>query len=188
MAVDTLKSTSVTNLDASPIVNNSSGQGAPGFLRSINDHAVATVAASVGSTYRLCRIPTNAVVKRVLLRNAAQGATGAIDIDVAHSDSTTDGTPAALQGLIPQIAAADNKLFGAAQAITAASAPVTDITFAGTYTTTLENVPLWNVLTTLGVTSFTADPGGFFDIVCKATAVLANGGDISIEVQYVVDG
>lgn len=187
MAVDTLKSTSISNLDASPIVPNSSGQGGPAMVRMINDHAVATVAASVGSTYRLCRIPTNAVVKRVLLTNAAQGATGAIDISVAHSDSTTDGTPAALQGLIPQIAAADNKLFGAAVAITAAQKNQ-DQTFANSYTTALQNVPLWNVLTTLGVTSFTADPGGFFDIVCKATAVLANGGDISIEVDYATDG
>jgi hypothetical protein len=184
MATDTLKSQSITNLDASPVSANTAGQGATGRLRVVNDHAAATAAAAVGSTYRLCRIPTNAVVKRVLLTNAAQGATGAVDIDIAFSDSTTDGTPAALQGTIPQVSSADNKLFGAAVAVTSAQANK-DVTFTGSFTTTHQNMELWAVLNALGSLGWTSDPGGFFDILVKATAIMANGGDVSVEVDFV---
>lgn len=181
---EALKSTSITNLDASPVIANTAGQGAPGRLQCANDHVASSAAAAVGSTYRLARIPTNAKVKRVLLTNAAQGATGAINIDVAFSDSTTDGTPASLQGTIPQVAAADNNLFGAAVAITAAQHNQ-DQTFGGTFTTAHQNMELWAVLNALGTLGWTEDPGGFFDILAKATAVLANGGDISVEVDFV---
>lgn len=184
MATEALKSTSVTNLDASPIVPNTNGEGGPGRMHVSNDHVATTAGVTTGSTYKLVRIPTTAKVKRVLLTNAAQGATGAVDIDVAHSDSTTDGTPASLQGNIVQISAADNKLFGSAVAITAAQKNQ-DQTFANTFTTAMQNLPLWQALVNLGATTFSADPGGFFDIVLKSTATLANGGDIAIEVDYV---
>lgn len=187
MATDTLKSASITNLDA--LLTNSTGQGGSGVYRSINDHAVSTVGAAVGSTYRLVRIPTNAIIKKVLLTNAAQGATGAVDIDIAFDDSPAEsaGYQAFAGGIVQLTGPVDNKLFGSAVAITSAQKNQ-DITFQNTYTTALQNVPLWNVLVTLGATQFTADPGGFFDIVVKATAILANGGDISMQVDFVVDG
>jgi hypothetical protein len=187
MALENLKSTSVTNLDN--LLTNSTGQGGSGVRRTINDHAVSSAAANVGSTYRLVRIPTNAVIKQVILNAAAQGATGAIDIDIAFDDSPAEsaGYQSFAGGIVQLSGPVDNKLFGSAVAITSAQKQI-DITFQNTYTTALMNVPLWNVLTTLGATQFTADPGGFFDIVCKATAVLANGGDISIQVDFVVDG
>lgn len=183
MATEALKSTSITNFDTPQ--TNTTGAGADGRVRCVNDVATSTAGVTSGSTYRLCRFPTNAKVKKVLLTCDAQGATGAIDIDIAHSDSTTDGTPASLQGTIPQISSADNKLFGSAVTITSAQKN-TDITFQNTFTAAHQNLPLWNVLTTLGVTSFSADPGGFFDILVKSTATLANGGKIAVEVDYVL--
>ena len=185
MATEALKSTPITNLDNGLV--KTSGQGGPGVIRSVNGHVAATAGVTSGSTYRLARIPTNACVKHVLLTNAAQGATGAVDIDVAFSDSTTDGTPASLQGTIPQVSAADNKLFGAATAITSAQKNL-DITFGGTFTTDHQNIPMWQVLNALGTLGWTVDPGGFFDILLKATATMANGGDVAVEVQFVVDG
>lgn len=186
MATEALKSTPITNLDATPVVNNNSGQGGPGVLRTVNGHVASTAGVTSGSTYRLCRFPTNACVKHVFFKAAAQGATGAVDIDVAFSDSTTDGTPASLQGTIPQVSAADNKLFGSALTIT--SAVNQDQVFGGTFTTDHQNIPLWQVLNALGSLGWTVDPGGFFDILVKSTATLANGGDLAVEVQYVVDG
>lgn len=187
MATEALKSTPITNLDATPVVNNSAGQGAPGMLRTVNGHVAATAGVTSGSTYRLCRIPTNACVKHVFLKSVAQGGSAATDIDVAFSDSTTDGTPASLQGTIPQVSAADNKLFGSAISLVSAVANV-DQVFAGTFTTDHQNIPLWQVLNALGTLGWTVDPGGFFDILLKTTATLTNGGDIAVEVQYVVDG
>lgn len=185
MATEALKSTPITNLDAG--TNNNSGQGGPGVLRTVNGHIAATTGVTTGSTYRLCRIPTNACIKHVLLTNAALSTSAAADIDVAFSDSTTDGTPSALQGTIPQVSAADNKLFGAAVSLVSA-AKNSDVTFSGTFTTDHQNIPLWQVLNSLGTLGWTVDPGGFFDMLVKTTATVTAGGDIAIEVQFVVDG
>src|SRR5262249_50063942 len=134
-------------------------------LRTVNGHVAATTNATVGSTYRLCRFPTNAKVKQVLLTNAAMTTSTAVDIDVAYSDSTNDGTPAALAGSVVQITAgtSDNKLFGSATSLTAAQKNQ-DQTFANNFTTDHQNIPLWQVLVNLGATAFVNDPGGFFDI------------------------
>ena len=138
----------------------------------------------ITSTYKMVRIPTNSKVKRVLFSCAAHGGSAAFDIDVAHSDSTTDGTPSALQGNIIQLSAADNKLFGAA--VSAVSQlKHSDVTFSNTFTSAHKNLPLWQVLVNLGATTFSADPGGFFDIVLKSTATDTSGGNLEIEVDFV---
>ncbi len=185
MATEALKSTPITNMDAGTL--QTSGQGAPGVLRSVNGHVAATTSVTSGSTYRLCRFPTNACVKQVLLTNAALSTSTAVDIDVAFSDSTTDGTPASLQGTIPQVSSADNKLFGAAVAVSSAQKNQ-DQTFANTFTTDHQNIPMWQVLNALGTLGWTSDPGGFFDILLKTTATVTAGGDLAVEVRYVVDG
>ena len=184
MATEALKSLSITTFDATPPSSApTTGEGAPGPLYVVNDFATSTSGMLITSTYRLCRFPVNAKVKRVLLTCAAHGGSAAFDIDVAHSDDATDGTPAALQGNIVQISAADNKLFGAG--VTAVSAlKHSDVTFQNTFTSTYKNVPLWQVLVTLGATTFSADPGGFFDIVLKSTATDTNGGNLEIEVDW----
>lgn len=182
MATDTLKTPSITNLDSpSPI---QAGMGGGGYMITVNDHIASTSAATAGSTYRMCRIPTNAKVKRVLLSAASSGTVGAYDVDIAHSDSTTDGTPAALQGNIVGIPSTDNKLFGAALSATTALKN-SDITFSGTFTTAHQNLELWNVLVGLGTTAFSSDPGGFFDILLKTTTAGTTGGDLAVEVDYV---
>ena len=185
MATEALKSTSITNLDAQPIVANTAGEGGNGRMEVANDNVNSTSGMLTGSTYRVARIPTNAKVKRVLLNTAAHGGSAAFDVDVAHSDSTTDGTPASLQGTIPQISSADNKLFGAAVAVSSAQTQK-DITFQNTFTPGHQNLPLWQVLVNLGVTTFSADPGGFFDILLKSTATDTSGGMLAVEVDYVM--
>lgn len=182
---EALKSTSITNLDASPVTPNTSGEGSSGVLRAINDNVTSTAGATSPSTYKMVRIPTNAKIKRVLLSCAAHGGASAFDIDVAYSDSPTDGTQPSLQGSIVQISAADNKLFGAA--VSAVSAlKHSDVTFNGTFTSAHKNLPLWQVLVNLGTADFTTDPKGFFDIVLKSTATDTSGGNLEIEVDYVV--
>lgn len=186
MATEALKSASIVNLDASPIAAMPTGEGASGNLRTVNGHVATTTNVTLGSTYRLVRIPTNAKVKQVLLTNAALGTATATDIDVAFSDSGTDGTQPALAGGVVQITGpTDNKLFGAAVAIASAQKNQ-DQTFGNTFTTDHQNLPLWQVLVNLGATQFTADPGGFFDIVLKTTASVNTGGDVAIEVRYVM--
>lgn len=104
MASENLKSAPITNLDATPVVVATSGEGAPGAMRVATDSVLPTTNVSEYSTYRLCRFPTNAKVKHVwLFTNGIDQTTGSatLDINVAFSDSTVDGTPPALQGTIP---------------------------------------------------------------------------------------
>ena len=185
-----LDSPSITNLDASPPFTPTTGQGAPGFLRCTNDWVTPLSADADGSTYRVVRIPTYAVVKHVKIWSAIASA-GSADIDVAFSDSTVDGTTESNQGLIVQVGGADNKLFGAAQSITALAAEGVEVTFAGTYTQALKNLPLWQALAVLmnaatAGSGFTDDPGGFFDILLKVTTAVTTGGILAVEVEYVM--
>jgi hypothetical protein len=186
MAVVTTKSASITNLDASPQVQLTQGEGASGFLKSINDSVTSVVGDSIASIYRLVRIPTDAKVKRVLFTNLTASTAGAGDIDVSFSDSPYENAAYnALAGGVVQITGpVDNKLFGAAQTLTG-TAKNSDITFANTFTTVHQNLPLWQVLVNLGATQFTTDPGGMFDIVMKlTTAITVAAGLVGLQVDY----
>src|SRR5690242_11841929 len=178
MAVENLKSTQITNLDASPIVANTVGENAPGVIRCVGGYATVSAAASVGSTYKLARIPTNAKVKRVLFESEAQGA-GAFNLSCYYSDSTNDGTPVANQGVI--VPTTGDQFF--ASDVSAASA-VTQGDYtneSGNYTLSLRNKELWDAL------GLTSDPGGFFDIVAvvHTTAVTTGTGKLGVCVNYV---
>jgi len=184
MAGHQLASTSIQNLDASPVIANTIGEGAPGMIRVVNDSVTPVSGDDTTSTYRLCRIPTTAKVKSLYIESAIATA-GAGDIDIAFSDSTNDGTQASLAGGIVQITGpADNKLFGAAQALFGLTGRQ-DFTFKGTFTPAMQNMPIWKALVSLGATQFTADPGGFFDIFVKITTAITTGGVLSAEVYYV---
>jgi hypothetical protein len=183
MAGHQLKSPSITNLDASPVVMNGVGAGAPGFLRIINDSVSPVSGDDTTSTYRLCRLPTNAKVKELIISSGIQTA-GSGDIDIAFSDSPTDSNAPSPGGVVQLAGPVDNKLFGSAQSLVLANAR-TDFTFKGTFTQAHQNLPLWQVLVNLGATQFTADPGGNFDILIKITTAITTGGVLSAEVSYV---
>jgi hypothetical protein len=183
MAGHNLKSLSITNLDASPIVANTVGEGAPGVMREVSDFVTTVSSDDTTSTYRLCRFPTTAKVKTVKIFSKIASA-GSGDIDVAFSDSTTDGTPSSLTGVVQVTGPADNKLFGAAQSLVLAGVN-TDFTFKGTYLPAMQNIPMWNNLVGLGATQFTADPGGFFDLYVVITTTITTGGVLSGTVSFV---
>jgi hypothetical protein len=187
MAGHNLKSLAITNLDATPVVSNTVGEGAPGPEKVLTDFTTPVSADDTTSTFRMCRFPTNAKIKDLKIFSAIATA-GSADIDVAFSDSTTDGTPAALAGGIVQLTGpVDNKLFGAAQSLVAtiAAGPIIKNAFAGTFTPAMQNIPMWQNLVTLGATQFTADPGGYFDILVRITTAITTGGTLSCELRYV---
>jgi len=193
MAVVTVKSVQIINWDASPIFTPTTGEGNEGMQRiNTSDNIGVTSGDSSGSIYRFLRIPVNAKIKRLFTTVVGNTGTVSVDIDVAFSDSLTDGTQAAFNSLAnPAVlitAGADNKLFGAAIAITGTAAIVkTERTFAGTFTPVHQNLPIWQVLVALGATQFVADPGGFFDLIFKVTTAAATANTThSMEVEYVV--
>jgi len=157
-----LKSAPITSLDATPIVQNQTGEGASGKLITQNDYVAVTTAVAQFSTYRMARFPTNAKVKHVWLYTKGVDTTTApagLDVNVAFSD-TFDGTPQALQGTIPSSrrdgtsfayglgatttgystaytsSATGNKLFGVSLTCGSAGAQLLrEITFGNTSTT-----------------------------------------------------
>jgi len=157
-----LKSTPVTNKDATPVVESTAGEGAAGIVKAITDYVNPTTSVAQYSTYRLARFPTTAKVKHVYAYTKGVDTTTApagFDVNVAFSDSTKDGTPSGYQGMIPCSArdgtakayglgatttgystayttGTANKLFGVSLTCGSAGAAYSrEITFANTSTT-----------------------------------------------------
>src|SRR5258708_32528028 len=127
MAVVTTNSPSVVNWDAPPTFVPTRGEGAEGPLHVLNDSLSGVVGDSIGSIYRLARVPVNSKIKRVLLNIFTASTAGAGDIGIAFSDSLTDGTQNAFSTLAnPMVHVTgplDNTLFAAAQSLTATQKP-----------------------------------------------------------------
>lgn len=175
MAVDHVKSTPITNLDASPVVQNTAGEGGPAPLKSISSGDVIGIASSsINATYQFVRVPSNAKVKQVLFDSEAQAA-GAVDIGVYYATDGEGGKPTALLAA----AAISQALFASAVALTSAS-QTTDVTNeSGTYTPAKRNQPLWQAA------GLSSDPGGYFDIVGTLTTALTTGtGKMGMTVNY----
>lgn len=207
MATDALKSQSITNLDATPTIPNTAGQGAPGRVVQVDDYVTCTVTGlqSTGSFYKLCRIPTGAVIKSVTIASdkaldtKPTAPTLALDFNLVFSDDTLpgDGTPTFLQGLVPQIGTAGttttlatysspNIVFGTTTVTTAggggggaAALGPTDIIFSGSRTnypfSTLINEPAWQWFGFTDGRGNPADPGGMFDLVAYVSTAAATG-------------
>jgi hypothetical protein len=211
MAVDLLKSLSITGLDTIPIVPQTTGMGAPGRLFIVDDVVGPTVGLGLQtakSSYRLCRFPTIAKIKSVIIATDVALDTGThaliFDINVAFSDSTTDGTPSAVQGLIPTTAktgatttlaaySAPNVLFGTSNNASASVAlGRTNVTFNGTLATwpiaAITSQPLWQTFGFVDGAGRPADPGGYFDLYLVNSTVAGTGavGNIYASVEYVV--
>lgn len=176
MAVDHVKSTPVTNSDAVPIVPNTTGEGAPGNMRTIEGSATAVASSSVDATYQLVRLPSNAKVKTMSFESAAQGA-GKFDIGAYYATDGLIGKPTALLA-----ANAISQAFFAAAIDCASAVAITSITnSAGNYTMDKRVQPLWQAL------GLTSDPGGNIDIVAtvKTTAVTTGTGLFGVHVTFV---
>jgi len=175
MAVETVKSASVTNLDAAPRVPNTAGRGAAGYLWQINDYALVPAAASVTSKFFLVRVPCDIVLKELIFAADAMAA-GKFDLGLWYSASSTDGTPAANKGLV-----IDQDFFASDIDCASAVAP-TDVTNeSGNYPLQNRNQPLWQAA------GLSAMPGGFFDIIAvvHTTAVTTGAAYIHADARYV---
>lgn len=173
----TLKSASITNMDATPPIRNTAGQGAVGQLRSVNDYVTTVTADTTASTYRLVRFRSNDVMKQVLINNDAMSTSTAMNVGVAYSDDPLDPNYSANAG-----AAISTTFFASAYSVSSATKNV-DITFqSGSYTVALQNEPAWQAL------GLSADPGGYFDVFVTPSAAVTAGGKMGIELRTVAGG
>lgn len=166
--VSTLKSTSITTLDAAPPnIGPTAGQGASGKLKVSTDYVTTVSADSATSTYRMIRIPSNAIIKQLLCEAAAMSA-GKFELGVYYSDSVSD---AGISGLNTGVVNSQSALFIASDGLVCTSAvALADYTnSSGSYTINLRNTELWSVC------GLTTDPGGFFDLVFTCTTAVTTG-------------
>lgn len=172
MATEALKSTQITNLDASPMVQNTAGAQGP-FVAKMSDAFITTTSGvTVGSTYRMVRLPWTAYVKSVIVEGAAM-TQGPFDIGIYYSDSTTDGTPSASIGVV-----VDADFFGSAVSFASAVNPTDIINESGQCTLNERFMPLWQAV------GLTANPGGFGDVVFTSTDTITTGARMGVRVTY----
>lgn len=174
MAVDHVKSTFVTNLDATPSVQNTAGEGGPAPLKFVDGFATGVASSSINATYQFCRVPSNAKIKSLLFESEAQAA-GAVDLGVYYATDGEGGRPTALLAA----AAISQALFASALALTGAFVPIDVVNESGTYTLDKRTQPLWQAA------GLTTDPGGYFDIVGTLTTAITTGtGKMGVRVFY----
>lgn len=212
MTIENLDSSFISTLDTLPIQMLTSGEGAFGFIQSVDDYIAVTASgmASIGSTYRLCRFPTAAKIKSVVIDLGivdSGGATAVFDINVAFSDSLFDGTQpqftpsngatAVSATGIPKTGAAGtvtsitsytnpNKLFGTLTAANNAVKNGSNVTFGGTYTGWSyagPSLPLWDFLGFTNSQGYAADPGGYFDLLLYLSTAAATGAAATIHAK-----
>jgi len=174
MAVDlTLKSTYITDREASPRVLHNPGQGGIGTKQSAYGYIASVPAAlSVLSVIRLVDVPSNSMITSVKVSSDAQTA-GAFNIGVYNTNANG--------GLVA--AANSDAFFTAALNCAAAVLDQECITKATSLNTIAKrNQPLWQAI------GLTADPGGRFDICAtvNTTAVTTGLGALAVLVEYTV--
>lgn len=211
MAKDTVLSNSIALLDTTnPSVMVSAGQGAVSELYEVDDYCAATAAGlgTAGSIYRMVRFPTSAKIKSFVFYTDVAIDTSAtaslqFDFNIAFSDSTIDGTPTNLQGLVPTTAlggattsfttySSPNKMFGAAVTQPVANAvwaPTEYLLKGRTSTFTIGLItqqPLWQTFGFVDGGARPANPGGNFDMVAYVATVAgtAAAGNVGCRVLY----
>ena len=178
-----LKSAAITNLDATPVVPSTTGEGASGYLKQIGGYVTAVALDALLTTYQFVRVPSNAKIKQVLFESEAQGA-GKVQLGLYYSDSTVDGTAVANQGLVVTSTGSTSQvnLFSGDIDCTSAVAQG-DYTYNGTALYTLDKraMPLWQAA------GLATDPGGFFDVTATVhtTTVTTGTGKLGVNVTYV---
>lgn len=213
MAKDTVSSNSIQLLDTlNPPGVITAGQGGASYMYEIDDYCAATAAgiASAGSVYRMVRFPTGAKIKGFdfytdQALDTSATASLQFDFNIAFSDSTIDGTPVNLQGLVPTTALAGattsfatyssaNKMFGSAVTQPTANTtwPPTNYWLKGlTATWTLPLItqqPLWQTFGFVDGGGRNCNPGGNFDMVAYVATGAGTGhaGNLGAKVSFFV--
>ena len=148
MAVVAVKSTLITNADATPVVFNSPRvDGGPERV------AVATAAITSGddiaSTYRMFRVPSNAVMTDLKIYSPDIGTTTIADIGLYAADGG---------------AVVDADFFASALSLKDGALNGTDVLHeAAVFTIANSGKELWSAL------ALTSDPGVFYDVTLTLT-------------------
>ena len=171
-----LKSTVISNRDATPkvltdpFVSGGEKRSSQGYV------ATGSAADAVGSTYRLCQVPSNARVDTVKIQNTALGSGAAVNVGVYYPTFIPVGAGLSASSSGAAISAA---YFASAYSVAAAETPTEITNQSGTNTIANQELPLWQAI------GLTSDPGIDLDIVITVSTVLAASGTFGMKVDYV---
>lgn len=164
MAVVTLKSSAVTDRDASPR-ELADAAISRGDIKEFVGAVTANSDDSIGSVYIMGSIPSNARVSQVLLSCDGVATTGAADIGIYQT--TANGG-----------AVVDADLFASQQALTTGLAN-SDVTHeSGVYGIEESEEYLWQVL------GLTVDPAIHYDVALTLTAAMNAADDVVLKVRW----
>lgn len=177
MVTETLKAAVISNLDATPVVAPTGAEGAPSYLKSVEDFLTPTSGKTAGSVYRFVRIPSYAKVKALIVAGAAQ-TVGKYDWGLYHSDSTVDGTPATKNNGTKLNS--DSISYFASDHSFASAVNDSNITNLRLHTPAKRNMPMWQAA------GLSSDPGGFFDVAATLTTDLTTGAIMGARVEFAI--
>lgn len=164
MAVVNLKATAITQADANAATNPYLAKGNP--VESVGAVALAN-GDSIASTYRICRVPSNARMSSLRLFCTAI-TSGAANIGLYRT--AADGG-----------AVVDADFFIAAQSIAAALAG-TEVSGGNIITPVNREKRLWEMIPSPPTT----DPNVYYDIVVVLTAATTAAGTLALQASFVV--
>lgn len=168
MAVETVKSTFITNRDAAPAVPQLVEKAA-GPVKNIFQKVTVAASASSASLYVFCSVPSNARLKEMKLMCTTTGSVATMDLGIYRT--TADGGAVVYQAL-----------FASAVAI---SSPILESTYnniiseTGSTAFTDLDKPLWELA------GLSSDPGYDYDIVGTLQVAAEVGGTVALSVDYV---
>ena len=165
MAVEARKSSLVTNADAVPaVLNNPRVDG--GFERIEVSTVEIVNADSIASTYRMFRLPSNAVVTDLRIYSPDIGTTTITDIGLYRT--AKDGG-----------AVVDADFFASALSLKDGALNGTDVLHeAAVFTIANSGKELWSAL------ALTSDPGVFYDVTLTLTAAADATGTVKLLGRY----
>lgn len=165
MAVVTVKSSFITNRDATPVVLS---QGRINGAAVQHARAVVAIGSgdSIASKYIAVSIPSNAVPVSVRLSSPDIGATTAADLGLYKS--TRDGS-----------AVVDADFFKAANVLNAGALSKSEVINGNVITLANSEKAVWDLL------GLATDPNLQYDVVLTLTAAADAAGSVLVEVDYV---
>lgn len=167
MPLVALKSGTITARDSGLLVN---ANRIGGEVQSAVGTLEAQVNDSIGSTYRMFQIPSNARVNQILLYCDDQGTTGTADVGLYRT--TQDGSA----GVV-----VDADFFASAVDVNTAALNGLDVTHeSGVFNIDDAEKQIWEGL------GLSADPGIFYDVVLTLVAASTAGGTITLKGTWVV--
>ena len=165
MAAEHLKSAVITNDTATPRVQNS-GFRQGGFVQEATGTVTPDAAAEANSTYRFCRVPSNARISQVLISAADATTAGALNVGLYDVDGGS---------------VVDADLFASAYDLSGGPFNNADITHeSGEYTYAEAEKQLWEVL------GLSSDPQKEYDVTAVVSTAFDGGPtSINLKVRYI---